>query len=148
MVILALALTALAAIFFLSLKGALKGYGCAITDVFYQYYIGATALYGIIVFLILMLPLFWVQRFTNSPGNLAWVSLFLLRGIEWKQDYRYTLLGAGGVVLLVSLITLSLNIVAALKGITTCMKSTLKCFWIIDLLLLAAVQIVVAFLFV
>ncbi len=49
---------------------------------------------------------------------------------------------------MVSLISLVTNVIAGLKGITTCMKSTLKCCWIIDILLLVAVEVLVAFLFV
>ena len=49
---------------------------------------------------------------------------------------------------MVSLTSLATNVIAGLKGITTCMKSTLKCFWIIDILLLVAVEVSVAFHFV
>jgi hypothetical protein len=76
-------LAAVVAIALFSLGDILMGQGCAASNVFYQYYLGATALYTLLVLLILLLPLLWVQRFTNSPGNIVWVFFFIKSAAYW-----------------------------------------------------------------
>lgn len=78
-----LTLVALVAVAFFAVKDFAEGNQCALTNIFYEYYLITGALYALIVLAILFLPLFWVQRFTNSPGNLAWPVLFLLFAFLW-----------------------------------------------------------------
>jgi hypothetical protein len=142
-------LAAVVAIAVFSLKGLIeKGENCSLTSILYPFYLGATVLYTLAVLAVLFLPLLWVQRFTNSPGNLVWPVLFFYVAVFWSQPYRWTLVGVGLGTLAVSLLTFVVNVVAGCKGISTTMKSFIKCAWITDLLLMLAAEGVIAWLYV
>lgn len=103
---------------------------------FYHYYLGAIAIFAILVLVILLLPLLWVQRYSNSPGNILW-AIFLLKVVmQWGTPFRWTIAALAGTILIQSLLTLVINLVAGCKGVTTTVKSWVKCAWIFDLILI------------
>lgn len=136
-------LAAVVAIGVFSFIAIANGENCAVSFFLYQYYLAAASLYTLIVLAILLLPLLWVQRFTNSPGNLIWPVFFLIFTVLWTNSYRWTLLGLALGTLAVSLLTFSVNLFAGCKGITTGVKSLISCSWILDLLLIIGSEAIV-----
>lgn len=53
------------------------------------------------------------------------------------------MVGMGVGTLIISIITFVVNVVAGFKGISTSMKSFLKCFWILDLLLMIGAEVII-----
>lgn len=90
----------------------------------------------LIILLVFILPLLWIQRYTNSPGNLVWPGLFLLFAYKSEGELSTLLLLISASTLLISLFTFIINIFAGFKGITTTVKSIVKVFWFVDLLLI------------
>jgi hypothetical protein len=90
--------------------------------------------------LILFTSFYWIQRYSNSPGNLAW--LFLFFGFDWKPELSGNMTTIGIICLLVSLITLIVNGFAAWKGITETVKKVVVACWTICLLLMLVNEIV------
>jgi hypothetical protein len=134
---------ALGAVAGVSIKEMMWGEECAVSGVFNHYYLGAIALYALTVAMVLLLPLLWVQRYSNSPGNIIW-AIFLLKVVmQWPTAFRWTIAALAAAVFLQTLLTLVVNLVAGCKGVTTTIKSVVKCAWIFDLLLLVGTEVVV-----
>lgn len=137
-VLFVLSLAAVGGVVGLTMKEMIGGDECAVSGVFYHYYLGAIAIFLIIVLMILLLPLLWVQRYSNSPGNIIWAIFLLKVVVQWGTPFHWTILAIAGAILIQSLFTLVINIVAGCKGVTTTVKSWVKCAWIFDLILILA----------
>jgi hypothetical protein len=86
-------------------------------------------------FMILILPFHWVQRYTNTPGNLVWVFLFF--GYTWTSGYQLPMLVEGVLAIVVSALSFGVNAFAC-RGITTTMKKYIVVVWIFTLILMVA----------
>ena len=86
----------------------------------------------------LLLPLLWIQRFTNSPGNLVWPGLFLFFANQWHTTFDSIMLLIAGLAVLVSTLTFIANIFAGFKGTTTGIKKFIKFAWLFDLVVMLA----------
>jgi hypothetical protein len=137
-VLFVLSLAAVAGVVGLTMKEMIWGDECGVSGVFYHYYLGAIALFAIIVLMILFLPLLWVQRYSNSPGNIIWAFFLLKVVLQWVTPFRWTILALAGAILVQSLFTLVINMVAGCKGVTTTVKSWVKCAWVFDFILILA----------
>jgi len=84
--------------------------------------------------LILFSSFYWIQRYSNSPGNIVWALMYLL--VEWNPAYKTNLIVIGLLGLLVSLVTLGVNTVAAFKGITTMVKKIIVFGWALGLIIM------------
>lgn len=93
-------------------------------------------MYLLITLLVLTLPLLWIQRFTNSPGNLVWPGLFLFFVRQWQGTFDSIMLLIAGLAVIVSALTFIANIFAGFKGTTTGIKKFIKFSWIFDLVLM------------
>ena len=83
--------------------------------VFYKFAVIEAILISIMAIMVLLISFFWIQRYSNSPGNLAWVFLFL---VEWDDSYRSKMVTIGVISIVISALTLVTNIVAGIKGIS------------------------------
>ena len=96
---------------------------CPTKTFLYIYYLITIPLYFIQSLMILFMPFFWVQRFTNSPGNFAWPFLFLIFA---SQTTHVAIMASIGVLSLVSsILTWSTNGLALLNGVSTTLKKIL-----------------------
>lgn len=86
-------------------------------------------------FMILILPFHWVQRYTNTPGNLVW--LFLFFGFTWTLNYQIPMLIEAVIAIVVSVLSFGVNTFAC-KGITTTIKKYIVIVWIFTLILIVA----------
>ncbi len=84
--------------------------------------------------MVLFMSFYWIQRYSNSPGNLAWVFLFF--GFAWGSGFDSRMTTIGVLSLIISLITLISNGIAAWKGITTTVKKIVVFCWATALLLM------------
>jgi hypothetical protein len=132
-----IALSTAFAIAFFSFKNIQEN-NCAVSKMLYQYYIGQSLIYVLISLSILALPLLWIQRYTNSPGNLIWPGLFLLFVKYWQGTFNSILILIPVIAILISIITFIANIFASFKGITTGVKKLIKFAWFFDLILMLA----------
>jgi|JI6StandDraft_1071083.scaffolds.fasta_scaffold13873_9 hypothetical protein len=96
----------------------------------------------LITLLVLSCGLFWVQRYTNSPGNIAWAYMFLT--ITWTSlpHVKLFLLGIGIAYLCISLFTFLVNASSLCGGTTTTSKRCIKCWWIFVIVLMAVFEII------
>ena len=100
---------------------------CASNRVTYRFMLIYVLAIIIMCFLILFGPFFWVQRYSNSPGNIVWILMFFLFG--WNPAYRTLMVVIGILALVVSGVTLGINIVAAFTGITSNIKKAITFCW-------------------
>lgn len=96
----------------------------------------------LVAMMILICGLYWVQKYTNSPGNLAWAYMFLT--VSWADvpHLRYFLLGIGIAYLVISIFTFLININSLCGGITTTSKRCLKCWWIFVIVLMVVFEVI------
>jgi len=99
----------------------------------YEYYIAVVPLYIILSLMVFTLPFFWVQRFTNSPGIIAWPIILFVQSFKTTETLMNELIGIIGV--LVNLMTWSTNGLAFLFGVSTKLKKVIVAFFIIGLFL-------------
>ena len=77
--------------------------------------------------MILFGPFFWVQRYTNSPGNIVWIFMFF--GFGWNSAYNTMMIFIGVLALLVSVASIAINAFAATTGITSSVKRAITVTW-------------------
>lgn len=131
----AAAATAIGLLSFMDLKTS----SCGFTEQLYVYYIAQCALSLLVILSVLILPLLWIQRFTNSPGNLVWPGLFLYFN-QWQGTFYGMMLLIAGLTVLVSTLTFIANVFAGFKGTTTGIKKFIKFAWLFDLVLMLAAE--------
>ena len=100
---------------------------CASNRVTYRFMLIYILVIIVINALILFGPFFWVQRFSNSPGNIVWIFMFFL--FTWNPSYSTLMIVIGVITILVSLITLIINLIAAATGITSSIKKAVTFCW-------------------
>ena len=100
---------------------------CASNLVTYRFIVIDILLTLVIAALILFGPFFWVQRYTNSPGNIVWVFMFF--GFSWNGAYGTMMIFIGILALLVSLASILVNAIAGFTGITSSMKKAVTITW-------------------
>jgi len=83
--------------------------------------------------MIILLPFHWIQRYSNTPGNLVWIFIFF--GFSWTSKYRLPMLIEGIIFAAISGMSFFINLVAC-KGITTQMKKLIVIEWIFALILM------------
>lgn len=117
-----------------------SGYGadgiCAGNKIVYRFIVVEVIVIVILALLILFLPFFWIQRYTNSPGNISWIFLFF--AFQWNHAYKSILIILGSVSLTISVLTLLMNAVAGLYGITRGVKRGIVGCWTVCLVLMFA----------
>jgi hypothetical protein len=95
-----------------------------------------------IALLILVCSLYWVQRYTNTPGNIAWAYMFLTISWSTLSPVRNFMLGIGFAYLIISVITFLVNVNSLCGGTTTTSKRYLKCWWIFVIVLMIVFEVV------
>ena len=100
--------------------GAGEANSCVTSKVLSRFVFVDATLILVISVMILCLPFAWIQRYSNSPGNLTWVVLFL--GFPFGESYRTIMIVIGCICLFISLFTLLVNAIAACNGTTTAVK--------------------------
>lgn len=87
----------------------------------------------VLAFMIILLPFHWIQRYSNTPGNIVWVFIFF--GFSWTAKYRLPMLIEGIIFATISGMSFFINVIAC-KGITTQMKKFIVIEWILALILM------------
>ncbi len=82
----------------------------------------------------MVLPFFWSQRFTNSPGHL--ILGFLFFAFEWKDYNDQNLSNVGLMVLITGFFTFVSNLCTFCCGVTTNIRKCLLFSWIFGLILM------------
>lgn len=96
---------------------------CPTKTFLYIYYLTNIPLYFILSLMILFMPFYWVQRFTNSPGSAVWPFLFFTFA---SQTSHVAIMAIIGVLALTSnILTWSTNGLALLNGVSTILKKIL-----------------------
>lgn len=87
----------------------------------------------VLAFMIILLPFHWIQRYSNTPGNIAWIFLFF--GFTWTDQYKLPMMISGIIFAVISGMSFFVNIIAC-KGITTRMKKLIVIEWIFATILM------------
>ena len=90
--------------------------------------------------MILFGPFFWVQRYSNSPGNVVWIFMFLL--FSWNPAYTTLMTVIAIIAIIISLLTLTINLIVALTGITTTIKRAVSICWAIGMILMLVNEVI------
>ena len=104
---------------------------CPTKQILYIYYFTNIPLYLILSAMILFMPFFWVQRFTNSPGSAVWPFLFFFFASHTKYTVLMILIGV--FALTSNILTWSVNGLALLNGVSTTLKKIIWVSFIISL---------------
>lgn len=83
--------------------------------------------------MIIFLPFHWIQRYSNTPGNLAWIVLFF--GFAWSSQYKVAMFILGSIYAVISVCSFVVNLIAC-KGITTSIKKIIVVEWILAIVLM------------
>lgn len=87
----------------------------------------------VLAIMIIILPFHWIQRYSNTPGNLVWIFIFF--GFSWTPQYRIPMLILGIVAAAISSMSFLVNIIAC-RGITTTIKKIIVIEWVFALVLM------------
>ena len=104
---------------------------CPTKTFLYIYYFTNIPLYLILSAMIMFMPFFWVQRFTNSPGSAVWPFLFFLEAYHTK--YTVVMMLIGLFALTANVLTWATNGLALLNGVSTLLKKIIWVCFIISL---------------
>jgi hypothetical protein len=83
--------------------------------------------------MIFTLPFFWVQRYTNSPGIIAWPIVLFIQSFKTTDTLMNELIGIVGIF--VCLMSWSSNGLALLFGVSTRLKKIIVACFIAGLFL-------------
>lgn len=103
----------------LGIVGLAEYNSCANNRVLHRFVIMEGMISVVLAFMVILLPFHWIQRYSNTPGNIAWIFIFF--GFEWAAKYRLPMLIEGIICAAISLMSLLVNVFAC-RGITTQMK--------------------------
>jgi hypothetical protein len=117
---------------------AFAGYGqanvCASNRVTYRFIVIQVITSIVLGSMILFGNFFWVQRYSNSPGNIVWVIMFF--SFSWNPNYSTLMIMIGILSLLICLATLGINILAFFIGITSAMKRAIVVCWTVCMIVM------------
>ena len=105
-----------------------KSYGCAMTNPIYKYYIVAITFTLVVIFMTLFFPFHWIQRYSNSPGNLVWPFVMVVDW-PWRGNLTYVIMILMLLSVGASLFTFIANWFAMWKGITVFVKKLVVVCW-------------------
>ena len=111
---------------------------CAPNKAFSEFTSLTSVINAILSFVILIAPLGWAQRYTNSPGNLAWVPIML--GYAWSGKLSPVMLIIGIVQALISGLSFIVNLITC-SGPSTTTKKLLVGSWILCILLMIGCEV-------
>lgn len=104
---------------------------CPTKSMLYIYYLTNIPIYLILTAMIFLMPFFWVQRFTNSPGSAAWPFLFMLEAYHTR--YTVLMMLIGFFALVTNVLTWTVNGLALMNGVSTTLKKIIWVCFIISL---------------
>ena len=116
---------------------------CPTKTFLYIYYLTNIPMYFIQALMILFMPFFWVQRFTNSPGSAVWPFLFFIFASQTSHVVIMVLIGL--LSLISNVLTWSTNGLALLNGVSTTLKKILWVTVIISLVFTVICEIMALF---
>ena len=120
-------------ILFLGMVGLAEYNTCANNRVLHRFAMIEGFISIVLAFMIVFLPFHWIQRYSNTPGNLVWILLFF--GFGWTSQFKISLLIEGVIYAFISAMTFGVNVFAC-KGITTQMKKIIVIEWIFSSILM------------
>ena len=122
----------------IALAVAFAGFGqaniCASNKVTYKFMVIEIIAILVTGALVLFGSFFWMQRYSNSPGNVVWAFMFF--GFAWNPAYNTEMTILGVLTALLSLITLLINILAAATGITSGIKRVIVLSWTVSMIIM------------
>lgn len=89
----------------------------------YQYYVAVVPQYIVISLMVLTMPFFWVQRFVNSPGLIAFPIVILIQSPKTTDTFMTELIAILSIV--TNLLTWTSNGLALLIPVTTTLKKVI-----------------------
>jgi hypothetical protein len=104
---------------------------CPTKTILYVYYLTNIPLYIALSLMIMFMPFFWVQRFTNSPGSAVWPFLFFYFAGQTIDTLIMVLIGL--LTVASNILTWSTNGLALLNGVSTFLKKLMWVCFIISL---------------
>ena len=113
---------------------------CAQNKVLFKFAVLEVIFISIMAVMILLISFYWIQRYSNSPGNFTWVILFL--GFTWNENYNSKMVTIGVISLVICVLTIIVNMVVGIKGITAAIKKGVVIFWGFCLLLMVINEII------
>lgn len=113
---------------------------CAQNKVLFKFAVLEVIFISIMAVMILLISFYWIQRYSNSPGNFTWVILFL--GFTWTENYNSKMVTIGVISLVICVLTIIVNMVVGIKGITAAIKKGVVIFWGFCLLLMVINEII------
>ncbi len=111
----------------LGIVGMQEYNSCANNRVLHRFVMMEGLISVVLAFMIILLPFHWIQRYSNTPGNIAWIFLFF--GFTWTSQFKLPMLIEGIIFALISAMSFGVNTVAC-RGITTRMKKLIVIEWI------------------
>lgn len=117
----------------LGIVGLAEYNSCANNRVLYRFAVVEGIIAVVLAFMIILLPFHWIQRYSNTPGNLVWIFIFF--GFSWSAQYKIPMLILGIIFAAISLMTFLVNILAC-RGITIQMKKLIVIEWIFATILM------------
>jgi len=117
----------------LGIVGMQEYNSCANNRVLHRFVMVEGLISVVLAFMIILLPFHWIQRYSNTPGNIAWIFLFF--GFTWTDQYKLPMMILGIIFAAISGMSFFVNIIAC-KGITTRMKKLIVIEWIFATILM------------
>lgn len=133
-VVLALCIIVVGIILIVSFAGYGESNVCASNRIAFRFMVIDIIAVVIINLLILFASFYWIQRYSNSPGNIAWTFMFL--PLTWNSPYSSQMIAIGVLSLIVTVITITVNAIAAFNGITTLIKKIIVISWSLCLIIM------------
>lgn len=106
---------------------------CAPNKAFSEFTSLTAVINVILSFVILIAPLGWAQRYTNSPGNLAWIPIML--GYLWSGKLSPVMLIIGIIQAVISGLSFIVNLITC-SGPSIATKKLLVGVWILCIILM------------
>jgi hypothetical protein len=122
----------------LALVGLFQFNTCANNKVLYRFAIVEVAIAVVMAFMVILLSFHWIQRYSNTPGNIVWIFLFF--GFGWTATYNVSMIVLGVICAVISFSSLAVNLLAC-KGITTSMKKIIVVQWVFSLILMLVAEV-------
>lgn len=136
-VILALCIIVVGIILIVSFAGYGESNVCASNRISFRFMVIDIIAVVIINLLVLFASFYWIQRYSNSPGNITWTLMYL--PLTWNPSYNSQMIAIGVLSLIISLITIAVNAIAAFNGITTLMKKIIVISWSVCLVIMLVI---------
>lgn len=85
-------------------------------------------------------PFDWSLRYTNAPGNIVWVFMFL--GFSWTNTFKGGMITIGLFHIVLTVVTFFVHLLPVFKGLTTQIKNVIRWEWMGGLAVMVLCEII------